>query len=98
MDYVSSYVAACAGHESFRNIDNTDVDSMSGDSDYCSTGDETFESVSCVSYSAYDSEEGDLETVEYFPICYHDPERVLGDETDIDLETALQTYRDILGT
>ncbi|KAG2150145.1 hypothetical protein BD769DRAFT_1410721 [Suillus cothurnatus] len=98
MDYVSSYMAACAGHESFRNIDNTDVDSMSGDSDYCSTDDETFESVSCVSYSAYDSEEGDLETVEYFPICYHDPDRVLGDETDIDLETALQTYRDILGT
>ncbi|KAG1784089.1 hypothetical protein EV702DRAFT_1191094 [Suillus placidus] len=67
------------------------------DSDYDS--DETFESVSSVSYSAYDSEGGDLETGEYIPFDYYnDPERYLEDETNVDLETALQIYRDILGT
>ncbi|KAG1846880.1 hypothetical protein F4604DRAFT_1936194 [Suillus subluteus] len=96
MDYVSSYVAACAGHELLRNIDNAGVDSMSGDSDSHSD-DETFENAS-VSYSAYDSEEGDLETVEYFPIRYYDPEKYLEDKTNVDFETALQTYQDMLGT
>lgn len=90
MDYVSSYIAACAGHES-------GIDLMSEDSDY-NSDDETFESVSSASYSAYDSEERDLETVEYFPVCYDDPDRGLEDKTNADLETVLHVYRDILGT
>ncbi|KAG2044982.1 hypothetical protein BDR03DRAFT_1086542 [Suillus americanus] len=94
---VSSYVAACAGHEYFRNIDNVGVDSMSGDSD-SDSDDVTFESAPSVSYSAYDSEEGDLETVEYFPIRYYDPEKHLEDKTNTDFETTLQTYQDMLGT
>lgn len=97
MDYVSSYVAACARHESFRSTDNTGIDSMSEDSDY-NSDDDTFESVSSVSYSAYDSEEGDLETVEYFPVCYDDPDRGLEDEMSLDLKTVLHIYRNILGT
>lgn len=97
MDYVPSYVAACAGHESFRSIDSASVDSMSRDSDYDSG--ETFENVSSVSYSAYDGEGGDLEMDEYIPFHYYnDPERHLEDETNVDLETALQIYRDILST
>lgn len=70
-------MTACAGHESFGSIDHADIDSMPGDSDYDSD-DETFESVSLVSYSAYNSE-GDLETAEYFPfVCYDDIERPRG--------------------
>jgi hypothetical protein len=88
-------MAVCAGHESFRSIDNTGVDSMSGDSDYASD-DETFEDISSISYSAYDSEEGDLETVEYPFDYYYDLE--LEDETNVDLETTLHIYQNILGT
>ncbi|KIK46402.1 hypothetical protein CY34DRAFT_800409 [Suillus luteus UH-Slu-Lm8-n1] len=97
-DYVSSYMAACDGHESPRSIDNAGVDSMSGDSDCDSDSDETFESVSWVSYSALDSEEGDLETLEYPFVCNDDLESSLEDETNVDFEMTLDIYHNILGT
>lgn len=97
MDYVSSYMAACDGHESPRSIPNAGVDSMSGDSDYDSD-DETFESVSSVSYSAHDSEEGDLETIEYLFVCSDDLEKSLENETNVDFEMTLDIYHNILGT
>lgn len=91
MDYVTSFGAACVGHESFRDIANGGVDSMSEESDYDSD-DGTFMSVSTASYSAYDSEEGDLEILDY-----DDPDSER-DETTVDLDTALQIYRGILDT
>ncbi|KAG0696044.1 hypothetical protein DFH29DRAFT_242009 [Suillus ampliporus] len=80
MDYVSSFAATCDDHGSFRGIDNGGVDSMPGDSD-SDSDDGTFGSVSLVSYSAYDSEEGDLKTLEdYFPFLYYDdPEEISED-------------------
>ncbi|KAG1749864.1 uncharacterized protein EDB91DRAFT_1110029 [Suillus paluster] len=96
MDYVSSFLAACGGHESLRSIGGG-LDSISEDSDLDSD-DKTFRSVSSASYSAYDSEEGDLETREYdFPFV-HDRESVSEPETTVDFEMLLQIYRDTLNT
>jgi hypothetical protein len=77
MNYVLSSTAACDDHARA-------CESMLVDSD-----DESY-SVSSPSYSAYDSEEGDLEMLEDFT----DPsEHFYEDEMDINFETTLQLRR-----
>jgi hypothetical protein len=61
-----------------------DYDPVLVDSDY----DQSFRGVSSPSYSAYDSEEGDLEMVE-------DLETLVTFMMVIDLETTLQIYQDL---
>jgi hypothetical protein len=76
MNYVLSSTAACDDHARA-------CESMLVDSD-----DESY-SVSSPSYSAYDSEEGDLEMLEDF---IDSSEHFYEDEMDIDFETTLQIY------